>query len=178
MAALGSAQWSALSRFTTVIFVTVGSQLPFERLVAAVDSWSGNRDQRPDVLAASGKADYPILRCVPSLDGPRYAEVIAEARIIIAHAGAGSILTALDLGVPIIVMPRDHLRGEIRDDHQSRTARQLEKMALVAVAWNEADLPGLIDVELAKPQQSRGPRKRTPELADYLRSYLQSILRR
>jgi len=163
-----------------VIFVTVGTQLPFERLVAAVDAWSGRREQRLDVLVqvGSGRADYPNVRCVPSLDGPRYAEIIAEAQIMVAHAGTGSILTALDRGVPVIVMPRDHLRGEHRDDHQSQTARQLEKMGLVSVAWDEADLPGMIDSELAKPQQSRVSRKRSTELVDYLRSYLQTILRR
>ena len=163
-----------------MIFVTVGTQLPFERLVAAVDSWSGRRDPRPDVLAqvGSGKADYPNVRCVQSLDGFQYAEEIARARLMIAHAGTGSILTALDRGVPVIVMPRDHLRGEHRDDHQSQTARQLEKMGLVAVAWNEADLPDLIDVELSKPPHNLGPRKRSTDLVDYLRSYLQSVLRK
>jgi UDP-N-acetylglucosamine transferase subunit ALG13 len=161
-----------------VIFVTVGTQLPFERLVAAVDDWAGNADPKPDVLAqvGSGRTDYANLRCVRTLDGVRYAEAIAAARLVVAHAGTGSILTALDRGVPVIIMPRDHRRSEHRDDHQSQTARQLEKMGLATVAWTEADLPGLIDNALGRSGENREARMRSTELVDFLRAYLRDVL--
>lgn len=161
-----------------MIFVTVGTQLPFERLVVAVDAWAGRTTPKPDVLAqvGSGRIDYTNLRCVRSLDGCRYAEAIAGARLMVAHAGTGSILTALDRGVPVIVMPRDHRRAEHRDNHQSQTARQLEKMGLVSVAWSESDLPNLIEAELARADDGRAVRERSTELVDYLRSYLRDVL--
>ena len=59
---------------------------------------------------------------------------------MVAHAGTGSILTALDKGVPVIVFPRDDRYGEHRDDHQKQTARQMERMGLVSVAWTESEL--------------------------------------
>jgi UDP-N-acetylglucosamine transferase subunit ALG13 len=163
-----------------VIFVTVGTQLPFERLVGAVDAWAGGQADKPEALAqvGSGRTDYPNLRCVRSLDAESYARVIAGARLIVAHAGTGSILTALDGGVPVIVFPRDDRRGEHRDDHQIQTARQMERMGLVAVAWSEADLPALIEREMAAPASSRPPRKRSTELVDYLRDWLKDTLRR
>lgn len=162
-----------------MIFVTVGTQLPFERLVSAVDEWVGRQTARPEVLAqvGSGRADYENLECVRSLDGKRYAEVISAARLIVAHAGTGSILTALDLGVPVIVVPRDDRRGEHRDDHQIQTARQLERMGLVTVAWSETDLPALIERALAQPPGSRAPRQRNTDLVDYLRGWLHDVLR-
>ena len=163
-----------------MIFVTVGTQLPFERLVAAMDGWAARRAPQPEVLAqvGSGRVDYEHLRCVRSLQGPEYADVIASARLIVAHAGTGSILTALDYGVPVIVMPRDHVRGEHRDDHQLQTARQLEKMGLVAVAWSESDLPGLIEAQLAQSHERRTARQRSTELVDYIRCYLQGVLKK
>jgi UDP-N-acetylglucosamine transferase subunit ALG13 len=162
-----------------VIFVTVGTQLPFERLVAAVDDWSGRQSTRPDVLAqvGAGRADYPHVRCVRSLDGARYSEAISAARLIVAHAGTGSILTALDRGLPVIIVPRDHLRGEHRDDHQIQTARQLERMGLVTVAWSETDLPGLIEQALTQQPDGRSGRRPNTDLVDYLREYLQGVLR-
>lgn len=162
-----------------MIFVTVGTQLPFERLVAAVDGWSGTRSPRPHVLAqvGAGHVDYENLRCVRTLDGAQYSNVIADAELIIAHAGAGSILTALDHGTPVIVMPRDGRRGDQhRDDHQIQTARQLEKMGLVSVAWSEVEMSALIDAELTRPRGARAERKRGTELVDYLRSYLRDVL--
>ena len=161
-----------------MIFVTVGTQLPFERLVAAVDAWSSQRVPRFDVLAqvGSGSTAYRNIRCVRSLDSQQYAGAIAAAELIVAHAGTGSILTALGRGVPTIVMPRDNLRGEHRDDHQMQTARQLAKMGLVSVAWSEIDLPDLIEVALTQAREGAALRQRSTELVDYIRSYLRDVL--
>ena len=161
-----------------MIFVTVGTQLPFERLVAAVDAWSSQRVPRFDVLAqvGSGSTAYRNIRCVRSLDSRQYAGAIAAAELIVAHAGTGSILTALGRGVPTIVMPRDNLRGEHRDDHQMQTARQLAKMGLVSVAWSEIDLPDLIEVALTQAREGAALRQRSTELVDYIRSYLRDVL--
>lgn len=163
-----------------MIFVTVGTQLPFERLVSAVDAWTARQSPRPDILAqvGEGRMDYSHLRCVRSLDGENYASVIAGARLMVAHAGTGSILTALDHGVPVIVFPRDNRFGEHRDDHQLQTARQMERMGLVTVAWSEAELPGLIERALASPAASRQPRQRNTELVDFLRDWLVTTLDR
>lgn len=161
-----------------MIFVTVGSQLPFDRMVGAVAAWSGHRPGRPEILAqvGTGRTDHPHLRCVRFLDGARYLEAIESARVIVAHAGIGSILTALEQGVPVILVPRDHRRGECLNDHQEQTARQLEQMGIVTVAWSESDLEDLLDAELVRPEGSVPPRRPGTELVEYLRSYLQGVL--
>ena len=163
-----------------MIFVTVGTQLPFERLVAAVDRWAGSTTPRPEILAqvGGGRRDYANVRCVPTLDGQSYAEAIGNSRLMIAHAGTGSILTALDYGVPVILMPRDHGRGEHRDDHQYQTARQLEKMGLLMVAWEDRDLPGLIEQALLGPARRPRSQPRGAELIDYLRGYILDVVAR
>ncbi len=161
-----------------MIFVTVGTQLPFERLVRTVDAWAAARSPRPEVLAqvGSGRADYAHVRCERTLDGERYAQAIAAARLMVAHAGTGSILNALEQGVPVIVFPRDDRYGEHRDDHQKQTARQMERMGLVTVAWTEGELVAMIEREVAKPASPRQPRKRNTELVDYLRGWLRDVL--
>lgn len=163
-----------------MIFVTVGTQLPFERLVAAVDAWVAAQSPRPEVLAqvGAGRSDYPHIRCVQTLDAAGYAKAIGETCLIVAHAGTGSILTALDGGVPVIVMPRDPRLGEHRDDHQMQTARQLEKMGRVSVAWSEDELPALMADALARAGDGRSARKPGTELVDYLRGYLRDVLRK
>ena len=163
-----------------MIFVTVGTQLPFERLVSAMDRWCGAQAPPPDVLAqvGGGRLDYPSLRCVRSLDAAAYAEAIAGARLVVAHAGTGSILTALDRGVPVIIMPRDDRVNEHRDDHQIQTARQLERMGLVAVAWDEKGLIPLVEAALADGASARPRRERGTQLVDYLCEYLKGVLGR
>lgn len=163
-----------------MIFVTVGTQLPFERLVGAVDEWAARQSPRPDVLAqvGGGRVDYPHIRCVRTLDGRAYADAIAGARLLVAHAGTGSILTALDGGVPVILLPRDAVRGEHRDDHQMQTARQMERMGLVTVAWSEHDLASLIDREMATPPSARQPRVRNNELVEFVGDWVRGRLGR
>jgi UDP-N-acetylglucosamine transferase subunit ALG13 len=163
-----------------VIFVTVGTQLPFERLVGAVDAWAASCTPRPDVMAqvGSGRTDYAHLRCVRTLDGQAYAEAISGAQLMLAHAGTGSILTALDSGVPVILLPRDHRLREHRDNHQFQTARQLERMGLLTVAWNEEELPNLIETALRGPARRPRSQARGAELISHLRTYILGVLGR
>lgn len=124
----------------------------------------------------------PVVTTTPTFvvyehwTGESYSRAIAEARLIIAHAGTGSILTALDKGVPVIVFPRDPCHNEHRDNHQQQTARQMERMGIVSVAWDETQLVALIERELAVPSGSRPPRARNTELVDYLQGWLRQAL--
>ena len=163
-----------------MIFVTVGTQLPFERLVATVDAWAAVRTPSLDVLAqvGAGRTDYAHVLCVRTLTGDDYARAMAAARLMIAHAGAGSILTALDTGVPIILFPRDFRYKDARGDHQLQTARQLERMGIVSVAWSEVQLVEMIEHELASPLGSRATRRPGGELVDYLKGWLHETLSR
>ncbi len=118
----------------------------------------------------------PICVDVRALDGESYSRAIAEASLMIAHAGTGSILTALDKGVPVIVFPRDPHHNEHRDNHQQQTARQMERMGIVTSFWDETQLMALIERELAIPFGSRPRRARNTELVDYLQGWLRKTL--
>ena len=63
-----------------------------------------------------------------------------SANLIIAHAGMGSIITALELGKRIIVMPRQASKGEQRNDHQLATAKRLSEQGSIDVAFDETEL--------------------------------------
>jgi len=64
---------------------------------------------------------------------------------VIAHCGMGSILSALSLGKPILVMPRSAEQGEHRNDHQFATAQRFSDQPGVTVAWDEAELRACLD---------------------------------
>jgi UDP-N-acetylglucosamine transferase subunit ALG13 len=105
-----------------VIFVTVGSSEPFDRLVRAVDEWAGLRG-RSDVFAQIGHSDYQPkhIQCSKFLDPSEFRTRFNNAQFVVAHAGMGSIITALEIGKPIVVMPRRAHLGETRSDHQVAT---------------------------------------------------------
>lgn len=124
-----------------MILVTVGSQLPFDRMVRTVDEWAeGQRDV--EVFAQIGRSTYRPRRLEweAALDPSEFQRRIERATAVVAHAGMGTILKAWELGKPIVVMPRRAELGEVVNDHQLATARRLQEQGRIAVALDEADL--------------------------------------
>jgi len=129
-----------------VILLSVGTQLPFDRLVGAVDRWAEARG-RDDVVAQIGPTTYRprALQAFAHADHDRFRELQAECALMVSHAGTGSIIAAMELGKPIIIMPRDHRRGEHRNGHQLATLREFGTRQGVYPAEDEATLVDLLD---------------------------------
>jgi UDP-N-acetylglucosamine transferase subunit ALG13 len=124
-----------------MMFVTVGTQGPFDRLVRAVDEWAGLRAS-PGIFAQIGPSDYrpKHIAATRFLDPAEFRRRVEAARIVVAHAGMGSIITALEWGKPIIVMPRRADLREQRNDHQLATAEHFARQGRITVAFDEAEL--------------------------------------
>jgi UDP-N-acetylglucosamine transferase subunit ALG13 len=137
-----------------VIFLTVGTQLPFDRLVRAVDEWAGARGRR-DIfgqIADPGPEGYRP-RHFPFTDHitpDEFQQRYRDARLIVAHAGMGSLITAMTFGKPILVMPRRGHLNEHRNDHQFATAERLGNRPGVAVALDDAELATKLDALLTQ----------------------------
>ena len=133
--------------------------MPFDRLVKTVDQWALNQN-RDDVFAQIGQSDYRPQRieCRQLLEPDEFRRRYHAATAIVAHAGTGSIITALQLGKPIIIMPRRASLMETRNDHQVATAEQFRKFSSITVAWDERELLLRLDAidELVAGQASVG----------------------
>jgi UDP-N-acetylglucosamine transferase subunit ALG13 len=129
-----------------MIFVTVGTDQPFDRMVKIIDSWAAER-ARSDIFAQIGEGGWEP-KSIPFshlLTPPDFKKRFDQARVIIAHAGMGTILSALNHGKPILVMPKLASLGEHRNEHQLATARQMMHMGNVTVAFDEAELREKLD---------------------------------
>ncbi|MEM8670063.1 MAG: glycosyltransferase [Planctomycetota bacterium] len=129
-----------------MIFATVGTQLPFDRLTNTLDDWAAYRKRR-DVFAQVGLSQHrpSWIEWKPTLSPADFNDRLASASVIVAHAGIGSILSALELGKPIVVMPRRMKHGEHRNDHQLATAERFASKGMVSVAWDEEQLRRRLD---------------------------------
>lgn len=124
-----------------MIFVTVGTQLPFDRLTQAVNDWAlQNPDQMVIAQTGLGRADFAGMACYATLDQTTFRDTLEAADIIVAHAGMGSILLAAEVGKQIIIMPRRADLGEHRNDHQRDTAAKMASLSNVHVAENAAEI--------------------------------------
>lgn len=129
-----------------MILVTVGAQMPFPRLVDAVDEWAS---QNPDVevLAQISSQDPPPrhLTHVELLSPDELRARIAAAEVVVAHAGMGTIITCLELGTPLIVLAREGKRRETRNDHQRATVEHFGTKPGIWAADDTAHLARLLD---------------------------------
>ncbi len=156
-----------------MIFLTVGTQAPFDRLVEAVDSWAA---QHPEIEVVAQIGDSTLrptgLEWSPHLDPQRVDELFAQADGIVAHAGMGSILTALQLGKPILVMPRSASLGEHRNDHQIATARRFGELGSIRVAHDPSSLGRELDQLTDAPASAAIAGQAPPALLDTLRAFI------
>ena len=108
-----------------MIFLTVGSALPFDRLVKLVDQAILLGSVSEPVFAQIGAGGYTprAMNYRRFLSAKEYKSKICEASSIVSHAGIGTISAGLGLNKPMLVMPRRREYDEIVDDHQLKTAR-------------------------------------------------------
>ena len=156
-----------------MIFVTVGTQLPFDRLVGQIDAWAAQSGEEVFAQVGPTEQKFDHLESVAFMDPGEADRLMREADVIIAHAGMGTILSALGYGTPLLVLPRRSDLGEHRNDHQVATARRLEERGLVTVAWNHEEL----DVHLQRLSNLKaGPEisgHASPELLAAVKDFLQ-----
>lgn len=129
-----------------MIFVTVGTELAFDRLVRPIDEWAG-RNKRADVFAQIGPTEWRprYIQWANFIDASDCRKRIAEATVVIAHAGMGTILIARELGKPILVMPRRAQWHEHRTDHQLGTVRELAARKAIVPVMDEHELAAMLD---------------------------------
>src|SRR5206468_1831952 len=119
-----------------------GFRRVLERLVAVLPP-------ETEVLWQTGVTDVSGLPidARASMPARELADAVREADVVVAHAGTGSSLGALQNGKLPVLVPRRAAFGEHVDDHQQQIADMLSGRGLALV--READEISLADLELA-----------------------------
>lgn len=134
-----------------MIFVTVGSQMPFDRLIKAVDAWACDHREQA-VEAQIGNSDY-VPQCMAhyrTLSPADFAARMRAASVVVAHAGMGTIISAAEFGKPLVLLPRRGALRETRNDHQIATAKWLAAKPGISVAYDESELADILTREIVR----------------------------
>jgi UDP-N-acetylglucosamine transferase subunit ALG13 len=134
-----------------MIFVTVGSMLPFDRLIIGMDNWA-RENATQDVLAQIGGGRYTPnrMRWKRMLQPSEFREALGEASIMVAHAGMGSYFVASEMRKPMVLLPRLAAKREHTTDHQLHTVKWLGDKPGVYVAMSEDELGPAISKALGQ----------------------------
>lgn len=112
------------------ILVTLGT-IPygFRRLVECLVELLPADVQVTWQVGATDVSGLPIESCT-TMPGDQLGRLASEADVVIAHAGTGSALMALERGRCPILVPRERRHDEHVDDHQAQIAAELAQRGL------------------------------------------------
>jgi beta-1,4-N-acetylglucosaminyltransferase len=159
-----------------MILVTVGNHVePFDRLIQGMDELAARLDE--EVVIQTGHCSYEprYARHFQFTSGKEMQELTQAARVQVSHAGSGSILTALRMGKPLVVVPRRLKYHEHIDDHQLQLAHAVEKQGKLVAVHEVSPDALLAAIEKAARQEQVGQAE-APEmerLIGALRGYLE-----
>ncbi|MCD6099208.1 MAG: beta-1,4-galactosyltransferase [Candidatus Marinimicrobia bacterium] len=158
-----------------MIFVTVGHhENGFPRLIKKMDEVAPRLNH--EVIMQIGHTPYipHNTKWFRFTSEEMIRQIYQEADVVIAHAGAGTILTVLKYQKPLILVPRLRELGEHIDDHQKELAQILQRWG---VAFAVYDIERLEEaIELALLSKKRTIRYQfSKKLSHRLREYIQKI---
>ena len=154
-----------------MIFVTVGTSVPFDRLMAAL----AVLEDEELVVQTGNSTNVPAAaRAVRFMPYDEVVAMVGRARAVIGHAGVGTVLTCLAAGKVPYVMPRLAAFREAVDDHQVVFARRLADAGLVRLV----DHPDELALQLRNGHEPRAvtARPSTAFVAE-LKQYLEDAVR-
>lgn len=133
-----------------MILVITGSEASsfnFNRLIKKMDEIS--RHLNEEVIIQIGRFGHvpqnaKYFRFLPEED---FIQIYKSSRIVVTHAGVGSIITALKLKKRLIVVPRMKAFGEHIDDHQIEFANIINQIGLAPVIYDIDKLKHMLEID-------------------------------
>ena len=157
-----------------MIFVSVGTnEARFDRLLHAL----ADLPLEEKLLIQHGhsvRVERADAELVDFLSFEGMVEAVRAARVVVTHAGVGSVLVALANGKCPVVVPRRKAFGEAVDDHQLQLGRRFAESGLVTLV---EDTAGLSDA-IARDQRPAPIVPTTSSLAADLSAFLTTAIPR
>lgn len=159
-----------------MIFFTLGTErYPFARLVGVAEEVAQLRPDEEVFVQIGHHPDPPRgCRWERFLPFEEFAACIARARVVVSHAGAGTILTCAVQGRIPIVLKREWSRGEHVDDHQSQLASRMSELDCIILTGNPRETLEAILRSGAKSAVSPSAAE-IPELARKLAGFIAGL---
>jgi UDP-N-acetylglucosamine transferase subunit ALG13 len=128
-----------------MIFITTGTQAPFDRLIKAIDEIAPILNDK-NIVAQVANSDFKPsnIKTLDFISPSEFQQYFKEASLIIAHAGMGTIISALVDQKPLVILPRLTKFQEHRSDHQLATAKKIKELNYVHVAESEEELKAMV----------------------------------
>lgn len=156
-----------------MILVLLGTfPTQFIRPLIALDSLCREGVIKEKIIVQNGFTEYSsnYLTLNPFFTNEDLDELYRKARIIISHAGTGSLIKGVKMGKKIIAIPRRSKYGEMVDDHQIEILTEFEKENYLLGWWEIDNLKELLaKIETFEPQPFISKKQ---NIIDFLDDYI------
>lgn len=155
------------------VFLTVGSMLPFDRLVSAMDAWA-KAHPAAHVFAQIGETGLrPVNFEYRAMISPsEYRNHFAACDVVVSHVGMGTVITALECSRPLVLLPRRPELHEVTSNHQLATAKWLMGKPGVCIIDSEDKLSVAISESVGADMTLMIETGTRSKLVDALRQFI------
>jgi UDP-N-acetylglucosamine transferase subunit ALG13 len=119
----------------SLIFVTVGTTMPFDELLEEVDLLAREGVFCENIICQAGQSRYRLTHGHQFIGRPSIDDLIAESSITITHGGA-TVLQLLMAQRPFVAFPNPRGAG----NHQASFLVKVSEMARISWSANVKDL--------------------------------------
>lgn len=158
-----------------LIFVTVGTQIPFDRLLKNIEKEIKQGNIKDKVIVQAGVTNFKSdkMEIINFLPMDEFKKIIKDAKIIICHGGVGTITDGLRNNKTIIACPRLKKYNEAKNDHQIQIVENFGNNGYIIPLLNPEDLgTALKKAETFKPQKYKSNTKNMVKLLENYIDYL------
>ncbi|MCC7570190.1 beta-1,4-galactosyltransferase [Candidatus Micrarchaeota archaeon] len=155
------------------IFVTIGTALPFDRLIKELDDVTGKNKWTVNAQIGNSTCEPNNFKATFQFLKPSdLKKEIDSAEVVVMHAGVGTILDLINIDRKCVLVPRLKQFGEAVDDHQLQICKELEKQGAV-VCYDMENLEK--SIKKAKPLSKIDP-KEYKQLKSNINKYIDSFI--
>jgi UDP-N-acetylglucosamine transferase subunit ALG13 len=140
----------------------------FERLVKKMDEIAGRIKEKVIMQIGTTRytpknAAYFRFKAYPEIQ-----RLCKRARVVVAHGGTGSVITALEQGTPVIAVPRLKEYGEVIDNQQIDFVRALAEEGRITPVYDLNELENVLKNLTPLPPKHKSNHKLVRALRNYI----------
>ncbi len=124
-----------------LIYVTVGlNDFPLDPLFEAMDAYAGETGERVVMQVGRSRFEAKHAETFSFVSKEAAEAYYEESRLVVCHAGIGSILGGMTRNKPLVLLPRTVLVPDSEDDQQAIVAEKVRSMGRGVVVNDISEL--------------------------------------
>ena len=140
-----------------MILVLLGTQdKSFERLLKAIAKEIDKGNIKDKVIAQTGSTsfEHKKIKAFDFTTKEEIEDLIKKAKIVITHAGVGTIIECIKNGKKVIAVPRLKKYGEHTNDHQLQITKEFAMKNYVLPLYDTKNLSKVLEkIKSFKPEK-------------------------